>query len=104
MKRLILGILIAGSLLVGSGQAAFAAQTVELVRFMGTVGSFDEVTPELPTDRRWTSVQGIGDLADSAALSTKTQYTFSLCCCKMVATHGCQSPSLFVPAKLIYRE
>ena len=30
--------------------AAFAAQTVELVRFMGTVGSFDEVTPELPAD------------------------------------------------------
>ena len=30
--------------------AAFAAQTVELVRLVGTVGSFDEVTPELPAD------------------------------------------------------
>jgi len=75
---------------------AFAAQTIELVCLVGTVGSFDEITPELPADRRRASAQGTGNLSDSVSLSTKTQYTFSLCCCKMIATHGCQSPSLFV--------
>lgn len=83
---------------------AFAAQTVELVRLVGAVGSLDEVTPEFPADRRGTSVQGTGNLSDPASLRTKAQYTFSLCCYKMVATYKCQSPSLFVPAKLIYRE
>ena len=62
---------------------AFAAQTIELVCLVGTVGSFDEITPELPADRRRASAQGTGNLADSISLSTKTQYTFSLCCCKM---------------------
>ena len=66
--------------------AAFAAQTIELVCLVGTIGSLDEITPELPEDRRWTSAQGTGNLADSISLCTKNQYTFSLCCCKMVAT------------------
>ena len=43
--------------------------------------------PEPPEDHRWTSAQGTGNLSDSVSLSTKAQYTFSFCCCKMVATH-----------------
>ena len=76
--------------------AAFAAQTIELVCLVGAAGAPDGIAPKLSADRLWASVQGSGNLADSVSLSTKTQYTFSLCCCKMVATHGCQSPSLFV--------
>ena len=91
--------------------AAFATQTIELVCLVGTVGSLDEITPELPADRRWTSVQSTGNLADSVSLSTKTQYTFSLCCCKMppARTDGGNpwvsvSFAVCALAKLIYRE
>ena len=63
--------------------AAFAAQTLELVLLVGTVGAFDEISPELPADRRGTSVQGTGDLSGPVFLSTKVRYTFSFCCCKM---------------------
>ena len=80
---------------------AFTTQTIELAGFVCTVGSLDEIALEFPADRRRASVQGSGNLSDSVSPSTKAQYTFSLCCCKMRATHGCQSPSLFVPAKLI---
>ncbi len=81
--------------------AALAAQTIELVCLVGTAGAPDGIAPKLSADRRRASVQGSGNLADSAALSTKTQYTFPFCCCKMRATHRCQSPSLFMLAKLI---
>ena len=62
---------------------AFAAQTIELVCLVGAVGSLDEIALEFPADRRGTSVQGTGDLSGPVFLSTKVQYTFSFCCCKM---------------------
>ena len=37
---------------------AFSVQTLELVLLVGTVGAFDGISPELPADRRGTSVQG----------------------------------------------
>ena len=80
---------------------AFTTQTIEFTGFVGTVGSLDEIALEFPADCRRTSIQGSGNLSYSVSLSTKAQYTFSFCCCKMVATHGCQSPSLFVLCKLI---
>ena len=39
--------------------AAFAAQTIEFVCLVGTVGSFDEITPELPADRPKDSGSGL---------------------------------------------
>ena len=44
---------------------------------VGTAGSPGGITPEFPADRP----KGSGDLADSAALSTKARYTFPFCCC-----------------------
>ena len=41
------------------------------------------------------------DLADSVSLNTKTQYTFSLCCCKVVVAYGCRSPSLIALVNLL---
>ena len=67
-----------------SRPAALAAQTIELVCLVGTAGTPDGIAPKLSADRRRASVQGSGDLADSAVLSTKTQYTFPLCCGKML--------------------
>ena len=66
---------------------AFTTQTIEFTGFMGAVGSLDEITLEFPADCRRASVQGSGNLSYSLSLSTKAQYTFSFCCCKMVATH-----------------
>ncbi len=49
---------------------AFSVQTLELVLLVGTVGAFDGISPELPADRRGTSVQGAGDPSEPASLST----------------------------------
>ena len=97
---------------------AFTTQTIEFTGFMGAVGSLDEITLEFPADCRRASVQGSGNLSYSLSLSTKAQYTFSFCCCKMVATHTLPirnfrgrgrfwvsvSFAVCALAKLIYRE